>query len=366
MAATCFEDLGGWPGVLGRLVAGGHLARPGRGRGGHGPGLRRRGHAGPDRRASLVALRAKGETVDEMTGFARSMLAHAEPWPSMGDLRRLVGHRRRPAAQHQRDHPRRLRRRRGRGPGVQARQPGRLLVGGHGRRARGARGGRRPRAGRGGPLRGRGRRWASAWPPASTRPCATPARSGASSGCPRSSTSSGPLTNPARVRRQLVGVSDPAMAPTMAGVLGANGSAPGHGRLRRRRSRRAERDLAVDRARGDRRRRRRASRSTRWRLDPAELGFPRATLEDLRGGDAAFNAEVIRRVLAGERSAAPRHRRAQRGGRAWWWPVWPPTWPQGVALAEASIDQGRAAAVLEDLVRVSNEAAEAERASVRA
>ena len=34
----------------------------------------------------------------------------------------------------------------------------------------------------------------------------------------------GPLTNPARVRRQLVGVSDPSMADKMAGVLGANGS----------------------------------------------------------------------------------------------------------------------------------------------
>ena len=34
----------------------------------------------------------------------------------------------------------------------------------------------------------------------------------------------GPLTNPARTRHQLVGVSDPAMGPIMAGVLGATGS----------------------------------------------------------------------------------------------------------------------------------------------
>jgi anthranilate phosphoribosyltransferase len=34
----------------------------------------------------------------------------------------------------------------------------------------------------------------------------------------------GPLINPARIRRQLVGVSDPAMAPIMAGVFGATGS----------------------------------------------------------------------------------------------------------------------------------------------
>ncbi len=35
-------------------------------------------------------------------------------------------------------------------------------------------------------------------------------------------------------------------------------------------------------------------------LDPADLGLPRATLEQLRGGDAAHNAEIARRVLAGE------------------------------------------------------------------
>jgi anthranilate phosphoribosyltransferase len=50
--------------------------------------------------------------------------------------------------------------------------------------------------------------------------------------------------------------------------------------------------------------------STLWRVhdgavtehavDPASLGIARATTEDLRGGDAAHNAEVVRRVLAGE------------------------------------------------------------------
>ncbi len=39
-------------------------------------------------------------------------------------------------------------------------------------------------------------------------------------------------------------------------------------------------------------------------LDPADLGLTRATLEQLRGGDAAHNADVVRRVLAGERGAA--------------------------------------------------------------
>jgi anthranilate phosphoribosyltransferase len=50
--------------------------------------------------------------------------------------------------------------------------------------------------------------------------------------------------------------------------------------------------------------------STLWRVhdgevtessvDPALLGIARATTEDLRGGDAAHNADVVRRLLAGE------------------------------------------------------------------
>lgn len=39
---------------------------------------------------------------------------------------------------------------------------------------------------------------------------------------------------------------------------------------------------------------------TRERIDPAELGVARATAEDLRGGDAAVNAEVVRELLHGK------------------------------------------------------------------
>ena len=35
-------------------------------------------------------------------------------------------------------------------------------------------------------------------------------------------------------------------------------------------------------------------------LDPFELGFARCTIEDLRGGDTAENAAVMRKVLGGE------------------------------------------------------------------
>ena len=78
----------------------------------------------------------------------------------------------------------------------------------------------------------------------------------------------GPLINPARTRRQLVGVSDPAMAPIMAGVFGATGS---------RHTLIVHADDGLDelsvtspaeRARGARRRCRGRSRCREWRVDP--------------------------------------------------------------------------------------------------
>jgi anthranilate phosphoribosyltransferase len=164
----------------------------------------------------------------------------------------------------------------------------------------------------------------------------------------------GPLTNPSRTRYQLVGVSDHAMAPIMANVFGATGS---------RRAMVIFADDGLDElsvtspssildVRGDGAG---AYEITKERVDPAALGLAPATLDDLRGGDAAFNAEVIRSVLGGEHGA----RRdigvlnAAAGlmvaGRA-------QDLAEGIALAEASIDGGRAQAVLAAMVAISQDA----------
>jgi anthranilate phosphoribosyltransferase len=164
----------------------------------------------------------------------------------------------------------------------------------------------------------------------------------------------GPLINPARTRYQLVGVSDPTMGPIMAGVFGATGS---------RRSLILHADDGLDElsvtspssvleVRGDG-----AGdfELSEWRVDPAELGLPGATLDDLRGGDAAFNAAAIRSVLEGERG--PRRdigvlnaaAALMVAGRV-------DDLAAGLTVAGESIDSGRALGVLDALVATSQAA----------
>ena len=84
-------------------------------------------------------------------------------------------------------------------------------------------------------------------------------------------------------------------------------------------------------------------------IDAVDVGLNRASVEDLRGGDAAFNANALSRVLRGE-DRGP-HRDAlvlgtaialECTGRA-------SNGKEGVAEASSSIDDGRAALVLDRL-----------------
>ena len=102
----------------------------------------------------------------------------------------------------------------------------------------------------------------------------------------------GPLTNPTRPAAQAVGVSDARLAPVVAGVLADRGT-----------------DALVFRGDDGLDELTTTSTSTVWSvargavtrevLDPAALGLARASLEDLQGGDAATNAAVARELLDG-------------------------------------------------------------------
>ena len=163
----------------------------------------------------------------------------------------------------------------------------------------------------------------------------------------------GPLINPARTRRQLVGVSDPAMAPIMAGVFGATGSR--HALI-------VHADDGLDElsvtspsqvleVRGDGTG---DFEVTGWRVDPREFGLAPATMADLRGGDAAFNAAVIRSVLEGERGAR-RDIGVLNAAAALVAAGRVDDVQSGLALATESIDGGKAVGVLDALIATSRE-----------
>jgi anthranilate phosphoribosyltransferase len=158
----------------------------------------------------------------------------------------------------------------------------------------------------------------------------------------------GPLTNPARPAAQVVGVSDERMLPLMAEVLARRGT--------RARLFRGEDGLdeltttagsvVLDVGDGEVR---------QSRLDPTVHGIARATRDDLRGGDPVEAARVARSVLGGE-PGPKRDVVVRNAGAALEVAGAAAGLEAGIALAAASIDDGRAAATLDRWVAVSREA----------
>lgn len=104
----------------------------------------------------------------------------------------------------------------------------------------------------------------------------------------------GPLTNPAGATHQLIGVYDPELTAPLAKVLGALGGEAalvvhGHGGLD---------ELSTDGP--NRVSHLRDGRVTTSVLDPAELGLRPAGPSELRGGDPARNAKMLRELLSGQ------------------------------------------------------------------
>ncbi len=156
----------------------------------------------------------------------------------------------------------------------------------------------------------------------------------------------GPLSNPAGVRKQLVGVfSRPWLEPLALVLhnLGAERVWVTHG------------EGGLDEI---------TSTGTTWvaelkdgevstfELTPEAVGMKRAVLADLRGGDPRHNAEALRALLAGADNA---YRTAvlMTAGAAFIIAGKAPDLKTGVALARESISSGRAMAALDRLVAVS-------------
>ncbi|WP_405653933.1 anthranilate phosphoribosyltransferase [Streptomyces sp. RK9] len=103
----------------------------------------------------------------------------------------------------------------------------------------------------------------------------------------------GPLTNPAKVRAQATGVADARMAPILAGVLAERGSSAlvfrGDDGLDELTTTATSRVWVV-----------RDGGVHEEAFDPRDVGIDLVPVEALRGADASYNAEVARRLLDGE------------------------------------------------------------------
>ncbi|RFU83508.1 anthranilate phosphoribosyltransferase [Streptomyces triticagri] len=161
----------------------------------------------------------------------------------------------------------------------------------------------------------------------------------------------GPLTNPAQVRAQAVGVADVRMAPVVAGVFAERGNSSlvfrGDDGLD---------ELTV------------TGTSRVWVVrdgavreevfDPRDVGIEPVAIDALRGGDPSFNAEVARRLLDGERG--PVRDAVVLNSAAALVAVRPGSGSlasqirAGMERAEESIDSGAAGRALARWVEVSN------------
>jgi anthranilate phosphoribosyltransferase len=156
----------------------------------------------------------------------------------------------------------------------------------------------------------------------------------------------GPLSNPAGAKRQLVGVFAPEWVVPMAEVLGRLGAehvwvvhGSGMDELTT-----AGTSIVAEFKNG-------AVRN--FEVAPEDAGLPRAPLDALKGGEPAHNAALMRGVLAGEKgplrditlfNSAAGFIVAGRAANLY----------EGAALAAEIIDSGKAAGVLERLVAETN------------
>jgi anthranilate phosphoribosyltransferase len=157
----------------------------------------------------------------------------------------------------------------------------------------------------------------------------------------------GPLSNPARVRRMVIGVADARVAPTVIGVL------------RRREMVRAmvvhggdgmdELTLTAPSTVYELR----DGEVREYEVDPSDLGLTVVPAEQVAGGDSEANAAIARRVLDGERSAyrdivlLNAAAGLVVGGAA-------ADLAEGLELGRSSIDGGKAKAVVDALVAATD------------
>jgi anthranilate phosphoribosyltransferase len=157
----------------------------------------------------------------------------------------------------------------------------------------------------------------------------------------------GPLANPAGARRLMIGVADASMADRMAHVLAVRGAERAlivHGDDGLDELTISTTSQVVELRDGDVR---------TYTIDPTDLGIDRAPAASLVGGDPATNADLARRVLAGD-PGPHRDVVTLNAAAALVAAGLVDDLAAGVDRARTTLDDGAAAAALDRLVAVSN------------
>lgn len=158
----------------------------------------------------------------------------------------------------------------------------------------------------------------------------------------------GPLTNPAGANVQVLGVYEKELTPVLAEVLNKLGSRSafvvyGEGSL-------DEISITGKTQVSELK----SGQVSTYAIEPEDFGLPRASLEDIRGGDADKNAQIVLGVLGGEKgarrdmvllNAAAALVAAERAA----------DFPEGITQAGEAIDSGRALEKLEGMKAITNE-----------
>jgi len=159
----------------------------------------------------------------------------------------------------------------------------------------------------------------------------------------------GPMANPGRVRRQVIGVANAGFAERMVETLQRHGSEHAwvvHGNGLDELSTTGPSHV-VELRQGE---------VTRHEVEPLRYGLARALADDLVGGDPADNAAAARRVFAGD-PGPHRDIVVLNAGAGLVVAGLAPELGDGIVMAQAAIDDGRAAAALDRMVTASHAAA---------
>ncbi len=158
----------------------------------------------------------------------------------------------------------------------------------------------------------------------------------------------GPLVNPAHTKMQLIGVYDEKLTEPIANVLKNLGITRGmtlHGA-----DGLDEATISGQTSISEIK----DNKIISYKISPADFGLKIASLVDIQGGDSKENAQILKDILSGKEKGAKRDISVLNAGLAIYITGNAKDIKEGVELAKASIDKGFAQKTLEEFIKNSN------------